>query len=50
MNLEAQYGNLFVSEMTADALIRIVKHPIATQVGKEQNHEDRTGIHVRAGL
>ncbi len=50
MNADAQYGNLFASEMTAGASARIVKRPIATQVGKEQNHEDRTGIHVRAGL
>ena len=40
MNLEAQYGNLFASEMTAGASARIVKTPHRDAGGKVRRTKD----------
>lgn len=43
MNVEAQYGNLFVSEMTAGASARIVKTPHRDAGGKVRRKNETDG-------
>ena len=42
MNVEAQYGNLFASEMTAGASARIVKTPHHDAGGRVRRTKDET--------